>query len=77
MFDCDYCGAEVPMQDRYVAAMPRPSDPTELCAVLWTCAPCGIAGGLTSPQDIDAISDGITGEGPVVPGYEAIQFISV
>jgi hypothetical protein len=77
MFDCDYCDKPVPMQDRYVAATPRPSDPTELVAVLWTCGPCGRAGKLTSPQEIEAISDGITGEGPVVAGYEAIRWISV
>lgn len=76
MFDCDYCGKNVPMETRWAAVLPRPSDPTELVAVLWTCGPCGAAGKLTSPQEIEAISNGIMGEGPVVAGYEAIRYIS-
>ena len=77
MTECDYCEAEFNHADRWVAALRRPSDPTELVAVMWACPPCGEANGLTSPDQITAIEDGITGEGPAVPGYEGIYFITV
>jgi hypothetical protein len=74
--ECDYCEAEFPMQDRWVAAMRRPSDPSELVAVMWACPPCGEANGLQSPEVIDAIERGIE-DGEAVPGYEGIYFITV
>lgn len=35
---CDVCQKEVARKDRVIVALPRPSDPSELCAVLWTCS---------------------------------------
>ena len=40
MDKCDFCEAEYFQQDRRVVALPRPSDPTELCAVMWGCGKC-------------------------------------
>lgn len=37
-FKCDTCDKEHPLADRVVVALPRPSDPSELCAVLYTCS---------------------------------------
>lgn len=36
--ECDVCGKEVARKNRVIVALPRPSDPSELCAVLWTCS---------------------------------------
>lgn len=38
-FECDGCGERVRHADRYSVLMPRPSDPTDVVAILWT-GPC-------------------------------------
>lgn len=35
---CDTCEREIDVHDRVCVALPRPSDPSELCAVLWCCS---------------------------------------
>jgi hypothetical protein len=37
-FSCDNCQKEVDVCDRVAVCLPRPSDPTELCAVMWMCS---------------------------------------
>ena len=37
-FTCDHCQKEVPVNERVCVCLPRPSDPSELCAVLWCCS---------------------------------------
>ena len=39
-FVCDYCNRSHPTHDRVVVALPRPSDPDELVAVMWGCGLC-------------------------------------
>ncbi len=75
--NCDFCDEVYLISDRWVAALRRPSDPTELVAVMWGCPTCGPEHGLLSAEAVDAIELGMTGEGPVVPGYEGLLFISV
>lgn len=41
MFECDGCQAQVDDDEKYVVRLPRPSDPTDMCAVLWFCTECG------------------------------------
>ena len=38
--ECDFCGAEFPYGKRHVVALPRPTNPAELVAVLWGCGQC-------------------------------------
>lgn len=42
MVECDFCGKEFEMALRHCVALPRPSDPQELVAVMWACPTCGI-----------------------------------
>jgi hypothetical protein len=37
-FTCDNCQKECNVKDRVCVCVPRPSDPTELCSVLWMCS---------------------------------------
>lgn len=37
-FTCDNCQREHPVARRVAVCKPRPSDPSELCAVLWMCS---------------------------------------
>lgn len=41
MEHCDFCDGTFDMQDRRVVAQRRPSDPTEIVAVMWACPGCG------------------------------------
>lgn len=38
--ECDYCEVQFEAKDRVVVCQSRPSDPAELCAVLWGCGEC-------------------------------------
>ena len=38
--ECDFCSAEFDIDTRRVAVQARPSDPTELVAILWGCGDC-------------------------------------
>jgi hypothetical protein len=44
-FTCDFCMAETYHTSRWEHRVLRPSDPTELVAVLWLCEPCGESSG--------------------------------
>lgn len=62
--DCDRCGDPYPVQDRHVVALPRPSDPDELCAVMWYCPECGDATGTPTAREVfDLIESGEPFEG--------------
>lgn len=50
---CDNCNAEYPFHARHVATMVRPSDPSELVAVLAFCPPCGRRANLPTPAQIE------------------------
>jgi predicted RNA-binding Zn-ribbon protein involved in translation (DUF1610 family) len=59
MDNCDECGKEFPIADRYVAVKERPSDPRELVAVMWFCPECGKEQGLqTAGQVTEAVEKG-------------------
>jgi hypothetical protein len=51
---CDTCGVTFATSERHVAIQPRPSDPSELCAVMWACPPCGRELGWPTPEDVEA-----------------------
>jgi hypothetical protein len=38
--ECDFCGEIFQIPDRRVVALPRPSNPLEICAVMWGCGRC-------------------------------------
>ena len=38
-FDCDGCGTEWVASARHVVRVPRPSDPSDWCGIMWT-GPC-------------------------------------
>ena len=60
-FECDFCSRSHPHHDRVVVAMPRPSDPAELVAVMWGCGNCESSFELPSANSIfDAVEE--TGE---------------
>ena len=55
-FVCDFCEVRHPMDLRHVVALPRPSDPDELVAVMWGCGACKESTDLPLASDIfDAI----------------------
>lgn len=37
---CDGCNKEVPRADLMLVRVPRPSDPSDMCCVMWGCADC-------------------------------------
>ena len=37
---CDFCGIRFAMSERHVVVTPRPSDPTDLVAVMYGCGTC-------------------------------------
>ena len=39
-FICDFCNRSHPMHDRVVVALPQPSSPDTLVAVMWGCGLC-------------------------------------
>ena len=39
-FECDICGDDNSVDDIYYCTTPRPSDQTELVAVMWICKEC-------------------------------------
>lgn len=59
MTTCDFCDAEFAMKDRHVVAMRRPSDPMELCAVMWACPTCGVERDLPTASTVEQqVEDG-------------------
>lgn len=59
MATCDYCEVEFDLGDRHVAALPRPSDPSEIVAVMWACPSCGVTEKLpTAKAVIEAVESG-------------------
>ena len=57
-FVCDFCQAAHPHYDRVVVALPRPSDPDELVAVMWGCGLCEASIDLPSATEvIKAVTD--------------------
>jgi len=53
MTTCDFCFTTFPAHERTVVAMPRPSDPSELCAVMWGCGKCPNSKELPTPARIE------------------------
>lgn len=53
-FTCDICDKEFPPQDRRYVIQPRPSDPTELVAVMWTCPTCAPQMGALTGEECEA-----------------------
>lgn len=53
MTTCDYCNVEFPKKERVVATQPRPSDPAELCAVLWGCGKCEYTEDWPTPAQLE------------------------
>lgn len=39
---CDACDTPMTFEQRWVVRRPRPSDPSEWCAVLWLCEGCAL-----------------------------------
>ena len=37
---CDFCGVSFPFGERRAAALPKPSEPNTLVAVMWGCGSC-------------------------------------
>jgi hypothetical protein len=61
---CDCCQAEFKFSQRRVAATPRPSDPTEIVAVMWGCGICTETRGWPKATAIyDAVENGREWEG--------------
>jgi hypothetical protein len=54
---CDFCDAETPFASRWAHLTPRPSDPTEVVATLWTCPPCGEQHGLIAVTEAERLFD--------------------
>lgn len=69
MTECDFCFAQFPEHERTVAATPRPSDPSELCAVMWGCGKCEHSKELPTPAALERQLE--AGE------LEGIAFLSV
>lgn len=69
MTTCDFCFTTFPAHERTVAAMTRPSDPTELCAVMWGCGECESSKDLPTPASLETQLE--AGE------LEGIAFLSV
>ena len=40
MAECDVCDKQIE-GERWEARTTRPSDPTDMCCVMWACADCG------------------------------------
>lgn len=56
MTECDFCGVWFDLEERHVAALPRPSYPLEIVAVMWACPSCGVTEKLpTAKAVIDAV----------------------
>ena len=56
---CDRCEIEFKMEERHVSALPRPSNPSEIVAVLWYCPECGKKDGLpTAKEIVEAVEEG-------------------
>lgn len=51
---CDDCGETFPTDLRHVVVQPRPSDPTDLCAILWMCTRCGVKGDLPTVPELES-----------------------
>ena len=51
-FTCDFCDETEHYGYRHVVPMVRPSDPTELVAIMWACRPCGFRDGLPSAEQL-------------------------
>lgn len=50
---CDQCDTVIEAVKRYEVRLPRPSDPSDLCAILWICEACASemgAGVARTPQ---------------------------
>lgn len=59
LVECDFCGQTETYSLRRVVALPRPSDPTELCAVMWGCGRCEFSGHLPTATELEAaVEDG-------------------
>ena len=56
-FECDFCQAQVPLKDKHYALQARPSDPSEIVAVMWGCPDCGKKHGLAGPAELKGIED--------------------
>ena len=52
MTTCDFCEVEFDELKRHVVTMTRPSDPYELCAVMWACPACGDERDLPTVADV-------------------------
>ena len=50
---CDFCDTRFPVSERRVVALPRPSDPSELVAVMWGCGSCEHSRDLPTPVEIE------------------------
>ena len=49
---CDLCDKPLPPEDRIVSRRPRPSDPSEMVAIMWACEECTpIAPGCSMKED--------------------------
>jgi len=51
-FLCDVCGKTTDLDDKFVEAMPRPSDPHEIVATMWYCPDCHAEGWGRSVEDV-------------------------
>jgi hypothetical protein len=47
-FTCDVCDKDTPPGERHIVRVPRPSDPSDLCGVMWTCPACADSVGAKS-----------------------------
>lgn len=56
-FECDTCKVKFPLRDRWAHLTPRPSDPTELVAVMWLCDTCGEREGGWEVRKVDRMFD--------------------
>jgi predicted RNA-binding Zn-ribbon protein involved in translation (DUF1610 family) len=56
-FSCDSCNAESPYRERYAHLTLRPSDPSELVAVMFLCSACGEAEGAWEVREVERMFD--------------------
>jgi hypothetical protein len=56
-FICDHCEQDAPINARWAALTPRPSDPSELVAVMWFCADCGPRWGADEVSEVERLFD--------------------
>lgn len=56
-FICDQCDQSAPMSARWAALTPRPSDPSEIVAVMWFCADCGQRWGADEVAEVERLFD--------------------